>query len=105
MGSKKKEALLLHTAANILEDRGWIQGVLRAGPNGPYCTVGAMFEAREELFDDCDRFNVGVSALSALADDVAKDVSHWNDEKGRTKEQVVSQIRATANRLSAPWYK
>jgi ribosomal protein S12 methylthiotransferase accessory factor YcaO len=103
---KKKEALLLYGAASMLEECGWIQGRLSAGPDGPYCALGAIIEAREELFEnDLERFRVENQAYRALCDDVDDSVIHWNDEKGRTAEEVITQFRTTADKLARPWYK
>lgn len=88
-----KPSEVLRAAATRLETHGWCQGSLskddrrcakgalnHVGWDGPYLT---WLDACEEFLDD-----VG-----------SRCIADWNDAPGRTAEEVIAQLRRTAERL------
>lgn len=83
-------ATMLLRAAEILEEYGWIQGCLGSREEG-FCMLGAIKEADTQL--------VSANPLwsRALRDvGVPCEAGKWNDEDGRTKEEVVGRLRLAA---------
>jgi hypothetical protein len=77
-----KTSAILVEARQYLIDHGWIQGRLYAA-SGAVCALGATFFAcptnpyQRETAQDC---------LSMIC----KDIGRWNDEPGRTIENVLA---------------
>ncbi len=92
-------------AAEVVR-QGWYQGFYYNASCTAFCAVGAIREATcpgywtsraGEATDDARL--TAESALNELRMDVGCPVPHWNDEAGRTAEQVAAQMEATAKRL------
>lgn len=98
---------ILDKAADLIEERGWHQGDY-VGPTGCLCPYGAMYLAvgitpagRGNTNDwpgwTPDRGGPFLDAARWLARYLrGRAVSVWNDAEGRTKEEVVSTLRAAA---------
>lgn len=92
---------LLLRAAALIEKHGWCQNYL-ISPEGKLCFAGAMkvaaygipFPSRPGAIQPTmemawDRFEKAVGVKWGRA-------SKWNDEPGRTKDEVVAKIRSVA---------
>lgn len=92
---------ILLDAANILEEKGWIQRERSRGTN--YCMLGAIEVAtygRIRCFlrswDDHDPvLREAVNHVQNSLDGLAPWI--WNDAESRTKEQVIAKLREVAN--------
>lgn len=90
-------AQVLDQAADLLEQRGWIQGRMYADEG--LCAVGAIFSTARDL-------DVYRHAIVAFATEIGFEypwgvgrpcpISAWNDRDGRTKEEVVDHLRWAA---------
>lgn len=76
-------------AADLLERGGWCQGRGR-GPGGSKCLVMALVYA---TIKDADY----PKAIEALESRLGKRPADWNDEPGRTKEEVIALLREAAH--------
>lgn len=87
-----KEHLL--RAADLLETKGWIQEQVKSEKG--FCAMGAIYETCEldEVNNDCSCF-LCVGVLRK----VHEQLSDWNDEPGRTKEEVIALLREEAAKL------
>ena len=106
---KPRVAAVLNKAADIVEKRGWTQGDFARMEDGDFCPAnsehavawcmeGAMARAIYELKEDrgllarCCWFmgeHLGFGIRTSL----------WNDDEGRTREEVVRELRACAENL------
>lgn len=88
-------AELCAKARDVLAERGWTQGTLQAD-DGAVCAVGALKVA-------CEGNTVALrykAAYYAVADTIGcSSVSGWNDEPGRTYEDVVAAFKQAEERL------
>lgn len=88
---------LLLKAADILEEKGWIQGALGFEKKG-YCAFGAMLSAclkgNDNLDEATEKF---ANALNPNAVHHDSAIFQWNDGTGQTKENVVSKMREVAH--------
>ena len=93
---------VLHRAADLLEEFGWCQGHFAKTVDGRavsahshdavlFCAVGALAKAARDLSAAAGETNFGLDT----------DLSAWNDERGRTKAEVVSRLRAAAEATDA----
>jgi hypothetical protein len=100
---------LVRRAAQILEDRGWIQGDVGDGQRG-MCARGAIiFAARgttnTEAIDNqvwlTEReFTRWLAGTEVGSESTAwRAVPMWNDTPGRTKEEVVQYMRKFADEV------
>jgi hypothetical protein len=85
--------LALLKTADLLDVKGWIQGKWADG-RGAHCMLGAIGST------------VGTGSLLywRLKREVRKqigtfEIPNWNDEKGRTQEEVTSALRRAARDL------
>lgn len=82
---------MLHRAEDtkaLLKRYGWLQGHA-GGPERGYCLVSAMREARTPWrFDSY----ISKSLNMPLGDDRPLNLMHWNDDKKRTKDEVLRAI-------------
>lgn len=115
--STAQVAAALRRAADLIEEHGWTQGdYFRTRDGEPFegldewefgcsmCALGALRVA--DARDDEDRFEEAVAALTRGLEATpgielfeGAEIACWNDEPGRTAEEVVAQMRATADRL------
>lgn len=101
----------LRAAADVLEWDGWTQEEY-VGPNGCRCIVGAVTKV---LGGDDGEMSVPVANKERLfaarrlvatqigdaRTDYWFDVIDWNDEPGRTADEVIVALRAAADRAEA----
>src|SRR5437879_1675262 len=92
---------LMLKAAVLLEEKGWIQNIIR-NKNG-FCAAGALFYSSAEplkLVGELLRKPIYTKAIEKLKEEVVKagydNVPDWNDARGRTKEQVIAKLREVA---------
>lgn len=100
---------VLKEARALIADKGWCQGVYARNANGnatdlhgrhaaAFCAEGAMFCAAGEGFAE--------NALSFFADAIPSGYRRgylsWNDEPGRTKEEVLAAFDRAIARAEAP---
>lgn len=83
--------------ADLIEKHGWRQFDL-GDPTRGFCILGAMLEAAKhgghtDAALVCDAAN----RLAAQTGQRMWTVAQWNNAPGRTKEQVISAMRAAAN--------
>lgn len=86
----------LLVAANKIEKYGWCQGSFM-NDKGAYCMLGAM----QFTFPNTDSGN---DAFQKARQRLALRIGHnsltvWNDKKDRTKEEVISLLKETANSI------
>lgn len=108
-----KTSEVLNLAADAIERRGWAQGGDNPGavmepwgdtePDAPVCLEGGIMAAmgvgiesrKQEWFDSCP-------AYRAMREYLRPQLRHyprlymWNDQDGRTKEEVIEALRAAA---------
>lgn len=92
---------LMLSAASIIERDGWCQNSMTS-PSGQVCLEGALLRAYGVKFDH----HTGASQMPPNAVfDVLMTIKNrlggtrpfdWNDTPGRTKEEVVTKLRAVA---------
>ena len=79
---------VLKEAAQIIEEHGWVQG--KPGrPGEGYCMVGAIQEVSG--FTPCL-----ITAVGLVRSITQEDLAYWNDQPGRTKEEVLHVLRKAA---------
>jgi len=99
---------LLQRAADIITERGWHQGNYTDPKGCGVCALGAIHIAYAEAKSRPHPF-LYVSGLSKWAEDpplkaaydglrdqIGDWISDWNDEEGRTAEEVMAAFRAAA---------
>jgi hypothetical protein len=74
--------------ADYIEEHDWCQGAYRSS-GGQVCILGAA----RELFSDHDQTQGMLKLFEHLGN---MNVDEWNDEEGRTKEQVIDKLREVA---------
>lgn len=79
---------ILTDAADLLERCGWTQGAYVS--NGGYCLMGAFHEANSGAISE------QYEEAWAFLEEAVGNPIHWNDEDGRTKEEVLNLLRTTA---------
>jgi hypothetical protein len=80
-------AKILTDAADLIDAKGWTQGVDRS-PDGCYCLRGAL-----NHFDGEDYF----AARAAVAAEIgSRWLAIWNDAEGRTQAEVTTMLRTVA---------
>lgn len=97
-------AQLLRNARHYLEEHGWIQNTL-GHPGGPRCLLGAIFAVNHDHSITRSGLNraLGFSASHRTASHRTPFVA-WNDEPGRTIEDVyalLDQVIAALEREEA----
>ena len=123
--ARKTESDILRYAAHILEEFGWNQEFYAKDACGQrvywsnksavsFCVLGAIGRARDDLLSDQERTLDEYSGLD-LPESYLLDLDDhklwrfgrivkigavaWNDETGRTKEEVIALLRETADRI------
>ena len=103
---------VLRRARQLIE-KGWAQGVSQdRQPSGvSYCTIGAIsFVA---VIGERDHNEAFAKACSVLRNTISPDhespisLVNWNDDKDRTKEQVLAAFGAAVERArqQLPWWQ
>jgi hypothetical protein len=91
------ERQLLWDAAALIERKGWAQ--VKFKREDSYCVLGALMHLGIECGDanGLDRYNAAGNHLASYLGLSARfAVMIWNDRPGRTKDEVVSAMRAAA---------
>lgn len=88
---------VLSTTRDILAERGWCQGSLRAA-DGSVCLVMAINVAlsrhmRERIRSDVTSTAVWEAIGQAVGSSGAGDIGRWNDDPSRTYEDVVLALK------------
>lgn len=94
----------LQDAAQLIEDTGWCRGfyeVVRPGRVYAFCLVGAV-----RAVTGVPGAGTARRVLKEVAEQLASEGVHqlpmvWNDEEGRTAEEVTGLLWRTADRLKA----
>jgi hypothetical protein len=84
-----RQALL--DAADYLESHEWIQHQSQTRNDGAVCIVGAIATV-------CVYSKPYARALKELTLSIGRDPLMWNDQPGRTKQEVIAKLRACARR-------
>jgi hypothetical protein len=98
---------LLLKAADLIEDHGFVQNRIGRGEGDGFCVAHAMARAfgGDDLYESHAykrlRRSLGMGpyeshAYKRLHRSLGMGPSIWNDEPGRTKEEVVAKLRAVA---------
>lgn len=102
MASKRMAAKILREAANSIEAYGWCQGRLGNLQYG-YCALGGIYRAETVLNLTSNELDNTRLARYALAKIVTGNqyasIPSWNDNKHRTKNEVIRAMRKTARAL------
>lgn len=102
----------LRQSADVIEDRGWKQGTMGEKKRG-FCTVGAIFFTQSGSFKQtpvsilaCDELSRWLgengyvtTPAGSYSESHQGRVMQWNDEKNRSKDEVVSVLRKAADDL------
>lgn len=90
---------LFNDAADLIEEFGWMQHRAR-GPDKQYCLTAAIDQA---IMNNGRCFGHSTALRTMMLKHVSPDALYyvgvlpsWNDEKKRTKEQVISALRECA---------
>lgn len=89
------ERLLLLNAADLIERRGFCQGTRQDG-SGQLCILGAISVAHNG--DPYSQYSTDPAGELVRAQLGGKSPAPWNNEPGRTKEEVVEAVRTAALR-------
>lgn len=102
---------VLNESADIIERQGWSQRNGMAPGEGPKCLMGALGQAmdapvRDAFLEEGQLYCYGAVedglATQALVEHIGKKnvggpyLFFWNDEEGRTAEDVIGVLRAAA---------
>jgi hypothetical protein len=87
---------VLDDAADLLEREGWVQGHLQ-NQDG-YCMEGAL----ARVCPQTHTYGLFWDAMAVLSLHLYSVVDQWNDAPGRTKQQVLDELRFIAKRERMP---
>jgi hypothetical protein len=99
----------LRAAAEVLRRDGWTQGDLGTC-DGPKCAVGAAYYVASDGAEVVYEFfrSDAVRRAEQIADLVADEIGverselpNWNDEPGRTADEVIAALEAAADAAEA----
>ena len=82
---------LLLDMANYIEKHGWTQGCHRRWW-GAVCIIGAFDALMPEYGSHTTH-----EAMYSLSRSLPNPIAVWNDQKGRTKQEVVNKLREVAH--------
>jgi len=88
----KEVAQILLDAADLIETYGWVQGRLGTCEVG-FCITGALRQASQWGI----RQGCGEAQRALHRSLGGMNPSTWNDVPGRTKEEVIAQLRKAAS--------
>lgn len=94
-------ASVYRDAAEIINQRGWLQGAREEDRGGPVCIMGALavalgldpYACTEELMTAGQTVSLLLGIDTQMAD--------WNDDPARTVEQVRAALLETADAMDA----
>jgi hypothetical protein len=90
---------VLREAAEVIKQRGWIQGRLR-DKQGRVCAIGAISHVFDtDLALRCGAVGAEQNLRKYLSIDGGDEITiaSWNDKPGRTKEEVVQAMLHVAD--------
>lgn len=91
---------VLTAAADLLEEKGWTRKVAEDS-QGRHCLVGALFQVILNL--PPNNGSIYYDALEAVQQRLPGGrVVNWNDNPGRTAEQVIALLRRVAAEETKP---
>lgn len=89
---------VLRKAAKIIEKRGWIQKKL-VDDEGRVCAVGALTcVAKEDFISRGTATTKLIEHLNAGKGMNLIGIPYWNDQPGRTKQEVIATLLEVANK-------
>lgn len=97
MKKLQSTAAVLLGAAEYLRDRGWCQGTM-ADINGRVCLLGALAQSSIGV-DRSVREDAEFTVACQLGFDSATPfwkITRWNDERGRTRDEVIAVLERAA---------
>lgn len=99
-GSKRKAAQILRKAAALIDKVGWHQGSYENYGTGQLCALGAIntTAAGRPSKDYSVELNHEL-AMKAMKRVIGRRIPDWNDEVGRSREEVTAAMRRTARLL------
>lgn len=125
--STTQTAEVLRTAADLIQTRGLYKGAFvdphRPPETAPFCALGAIDVAAgisrphyDKTYGRTYLSGVGTTpepgalAASGVASDLLREeiggaVAMWNDDRKRTKGEVVNALRRTADRADPPYQR
>lgn len=90
---------ILRAAADIIEERGWTQGIAALG-SGPTCAGIALDQAWSTLTGEEEWWGRNQTLHRAVCARIGTDsMIVWNDVPGRTVEEVLAMLRSVADEL------
>lgn len=93
--TKKQQIKDLEKARQLLVDKGWCQGSFKKGDK--YCAWGAIGMATH---GSCYGYGAKGNILKYLLEEnISVELHRWNDDKKRTKRQVLGLFTRTINKL------
>jgi len=94
---------VLDAAADLIDRDGWIQvgGFRETGARYPRCVITAIRDVQQLLPHECDKTGALDAFSSAVGTIPVISAYRWNDEPGRTKDEVMAMLRAVAATLRA----
>lgn len=84
---------LLLAAGREIQQRGWIQG-RSLSPDGRVCAIGALVRADRPITGDYMLAELFMERV------VGQCLWRWNDQSGRTKEEVLAAFATAIESLS-----
>ncbi len=105
MSDPEMTARTLERAARLIDELGWCQGE-QTEPDGGICAATALMRAAQieasEYGDVLDIYELSRMALGFSTGDVTVGLfclASWNDQPGRTRQEVVDRLRGAAREL------
>lgn len=86
---------VLLDAADLIEEKGWIQGA-NWRPGLGYCVFGAINKVTQNDLAFSDAVGRVLTEIGRLNQPWTGGIARWNDEPGRTKDEVLAALRKAA---------
>jgi hypothetical protein len=101
--TKERLAEVYEEAAEYLEEYGWIKGDM-GQHGGPRCLTGAIesvngMGSNRELAFIVSALELGACFMPDCDGSCGSPVVAWNDDPGRTADEVINTLHALANKL------
>ena len=90
-GTTSEVSECLRRAAEIIEERGWWQGINGIGPKGQVCVLRAI---NVSAGDRPKTFVKSIIRLETWLNRLG--IAKWNDHPDRTKDEVLKALREAA---------
>ncbi len=113
-GLDRERVLQVLTTAREYLERGWIQGVAARSITGEpcshsdpnacrWCLTGAVSRAAfTNKWQDCYPYLTAIISLLASSREDARWVCVWNDQPGRTQEEVIELVNRCIEAAQCP---